>query len=191
MIKIAVLFVLLLAVSVHGETFGTIGTPGDGASSTLISSTHKWAFRHQMNAETGTATELHFIMHSSFSNGDVITGAIYSDNSDDPLTLLATSSTTATISTEDTYVEYSVEISLELESEVWYWLTVQNGGPTSVDMEFLDATTGNRKFNIDPLPLETTFSAGGNGAEEAYIWIVYTTGEPAAAGGAFMMIGTQ
>ena len=173
----------------NGATLGTVGTPGDGASSTLISADVMWAFRHQ-TTEAGTATELHFIMHSSFSTGDVITGAIYSDNSDDPLTLLATSSTTATINSVSTYVEYSVDISYALESGVWYWLTVQNDGPTSVSMEFLDATTGNRKQNSDALPLNATWSGGGNGVEQAYIWLVYTPGGAAQAGGQFMMIDT-
>ena len=142
-----------------------------------------------MNAETGTATKLHFRANNNFNAvTHTVTGAIYSDNSDDPLTLLATSTTTVNV-TGSSFADYVVDISYALESEVWYWITMHHEGVSSMILGTSGAG-GNRKFNNDALPLEGTWISGGNGSENGTIWIEYTTGA-AAAGQVIMIMGGQ
>lgn len=175
---ILLLLALLLVASVaHGETFGNEAAQ---SGTIVVVGDQKWAFRFQMNAETGTATKLHFRANNNFNAvTHTVTGAIYSDNSDDPLTLLATSTTTVNV-TGSSFADYVVDISYALESEVWYWITMHHEGSASMILGTSGAG-GNRKFNNDALPLEETFSAGGNGTENGTIWIEYTTGGAAAA----------
>ncbi len=169
----------------HSELFGNNNTTGDFNSGLVADD--KISFNHTMNAETGTATKLHFRATNGGAGSGTVTGFIYSHNvSDDPDALLATSTSTATVNVQ-AYTEYNVDISYSLEASTEYWIGIQNQGANTMRIQDNGSDDLDSKQNTDALPLEDPHSAGLEQSINAYIWIVYTVSGGATSGRIIMI----
>ena len=103
---------------------------------------------------------------------------IYSDNTGEPNSLLATSSDSAYVSgTDDAEAIYTLSLSTSLSASTTYWIGFGNSAGSDINYSYIRSTTSHSRSHADLRPYDASWNTGGDAAVNAELLAIayYTT----------------